>query len=57
MGSGHLFSIQREKKQKQQQKQTKKQNNSNFALSRDRGIPSEPVILGIPRVSLPLGYP
>ena len=38
MGSGHLFSIQREKKQKEQQKQTNKQNNFNFALSRSRGI-------------------
>ena len=58
MGGGHLFSIvQREKKQKQQQKQTNKQNNFNFALSRGRGIPSQLVILGIPRVSLPPGYP
>ena len=58
MGGGHLFSIaQREKKQKQHQKQTNKQNNFNFALSRGRGIPSQPAVLGIPRVSLPPRYP
>ena len=50
MGTGHLFIIQREKKQKQQQKQTNEQNNFNFALSRGRGIPNQPDILGIPRV-------
>ena len=47
--------VQREKKQKQQQQQTNKQNNFNFALSRGRGMPSQPAILGIPRVSLPPG--
>ena len=30
-----------------------KNNNKNFALSRGRGIPSQPVILGTPRVSPP----
>ena len=54
MGGGYLFIIvQREKKQKQHQKQTNKQNNFNFALSRGRGIPSQPVTLGIPRVAPP----
>ena len=57
MGSGHLFSIQRDKKQKEQQKQTNEQNNFNFVLSRGRGIPSQPVILGIPRLSPPPRVP
>ena len=47
----------KQNQQQQQQKQTNKQNNFNFALSRGRGIPSQPAVLGIPRVSLSPRYP